>query len=303
MQNPTGLTSRQNILAYTALGICILALSTSAIFIKYADAPGPVTGFYRMTIAAIILTPFAVFRLHKRKTIDRKNFYIPIAGGIFSGLDLGIWTIALGYTTAANATILGNTAPLWVALGAMLFFREQLMKRFWVGMLLAMAGAALIIGVDFILHPSLGLGDTIALFTGMLYAGYYLTTELGRRTIDAVTYIWVVFVSASLTLFMFNLLLGNPFTGYDQKTIAIFFATAIISQLIGYLMSSYSLGHLPASVVSVTMIGQPIVTAIIAVPLLGEVPVPSQIIGGFIALAGIYLVNVSHEKKINGPEQ
>jgi drug/metabolite transporter (DMT)-like permease len=302
MQNPTTLSSRYKILAYGALGICILALSTSAIFIKYADAPGPVTGFYRMAIAATLLTPFAVYRLYKRKTINRKNFYIPIAGGIFSGLDLGIWTIALGYTTAANATILGNTAPLWVALGATVFFRERLMKRFWVGMLLAMSGATLIIGADFLLHPSLGLGDTIAIVTGMFYAGYYLTTELGRRTIDAVTYIWVVFVSASVTLLFLNLLLGNPLTGYDQKTIAVFFATAIISQLIGYLMSSYSLGHLPASVVSVTMIGQPIITAIIAVPLLGEMPVPSQIIGGFIALAGIYLVNVSHESKIKGQE-
>jgi drug/metabolite transporter (DMT)-like permease len=296
MQIQTSKPSRQKILAYAALGICILALSTSAIFIKYADAPGPVTGFYRMVIAATILTPFAVYRLNKRKSINRNNFYIPIAGGIFSGLDLGIWAIALGYTTAANATILGNTAPLWVALGAMVFFRERLMKRFWVGMILAMSGAALIIGMDFLLHPRLGLGDTIAVVTGMFYAGYYLTTELGRRTIDAVTYIWVVFVSAGLTLFFLNLLLGNSLTGYDQRTIIVFFATAIISQLIGYLMSSYSLGHLPASVVSVTMIGQPIVTAIIAIPLLGEMPVPSQIIGGFIALAGIYLVNVSHEK-------
>ena len=297
MQIQTSKPSRQKLLAYTALGICILALSTSAIFIKYAEAPGPVTGFYRMVIAATILTPFAVYRLNKRKTINRKNFYIPIAGGIFSGLDLGIWAIALGYTTAANATILGNTAPLWVALGAMVFFRERLMKRFWVGMVLAMSGAALIIGMDFLLHPRLGLGDTIAIVTGIFYAGYYLTTELGRRTIDAVTYIWVVFVSASFTLFVLNLLLGHSLTGYDQKTIVVFFATAIISQLIGYLMSSYSLGHLPASVVSVTMIGQPIVTAIIAIPLLGEMPVPSQIIGGFIALAGIYLVNVSYEKK------
>jgi drug/metabolite transporter (DMT)-like permease len=287
--------SREKKLAYAALVVCILALSTSAIFIKYADAPGPVTGFYRMFIAAVILTPFAVFRFLKRKTLRRQTIFIPVAGGIFSGLDLGIWAIALGFTTAANATILGNTAPLWVALGAMLFFRERLLRRFWIGMFLAMTGAALIIGMDFLLHPRLGLGDTIAIVTGMLYAGYYLTAELGRRTIDAVTYIWVVFVSASLTLFFLNLFLGNPLTGYDQKTIAIFFATAIISQLIGYLMSSYSLGHLPASVVSVTMIGQPIVTAIIAIPLLGEMPVPSQILGGIIALLGIYLVNISHE--------
>jgi drug/metabolite transporter (DMT)-like permease len=123
MEIPTQNSSRQKALAYAALGICILALSTSAIFIKYANAPGPVTGFYRMVIASALLTPFAVYRLIKKRTVNRHNFFIPLSGGIFSGLDLGIWAIALGFTTAANATILGNTAPLWVALGAVLFFR------------------------------------------------------------------------------------------------------------------------------------------------------------------------------------
>lgn len=288
--------NRKDFLPYIALGICILALSTSAIFIKYADAPGPVTGFYRMFFAAIILTPLAIYRLIKNNRLSKANFYVPIVGGIFSGLDLGIWAIALGFTTAANATLLGNTAPLWVALGATLFFREQLGQKFWVGLLLAMAGAALIIGADFLLQPRLGIGDTIAIFTGMLYAGYYLTTEYGRRSIDAVTYIWIVFLSASVTLFFLNLALGNALTGYPPETMAIFLASAIISQLIGYLMSSYSLGHLPASVVSVTMVGQPVVTAIIAIPLLGELPVGTQLIGGIIALIGIYLVNISHGK-------
>ena len=296
MTSPTSDSSRQKILAYAALGICILSLSTSAIFIKLADAPGPVTGFYRMFIAACILTPFAIHRLIKNKRLNRKNIWIPLSGGVFSGLDLGIWAIALGMTTAANATILGNTAPLWVALGATLLFHETLRNKFWAGLFLAMAGAALIVGSDFFLHPRFGIGDSIAIFTGMLYAGYYLTTEHGRKSLDAVTYIWLVFVSASLTLFLLNLLLGNPLTGYDKTTVLVFFATAIISQLIGYLMSSYSLGHLPASVVSVTMIGQPVVTTLIAIPLLGEFPGGSQILGGAIALAGIYLVNISHGK-------
>jgi drug/metabolite transporter (DMT)-like permease len=288
--------SRQTFLSYVALGICILALSTSAIFIRFADAPGPVTGFYRMTFATLMLTPVAVFRLFKYKKINGRNFHYPLIGGMFSGLDLGIWTIALGYTSAANATLLGNTAPLWVALGAMVFFHERLKQKFLIGLLLALSGAALIVGTDYLLHPRLGVGDTIALFTGILYAGYYLFTELGRRSIDAVTYIWLVGVSASLTLLMLNLFLGNPLTGYPIQTWAVFMATAIISQLIGYLASSYSLGHLPASVVSVTMIGQPVMTAIIAIPLLGEIPGRTQIMGGVMALIGIYLVNVSHNK-------
>jgi drug/metabolite transporter (DMT)-like permease len=290
MTNP----SRQTILSYTALGICILALSTSAIFVRFADAPGPITGFYRMLFATIMLTPVAIYRLVRYRKINRRNYYYPLFGGMFSGLDIGIWTIALGFTSAANATLLGNTAPLWVALGAMVFFHEPLRQKFWIGLLLAMSGAALIVGTDFLLHPRLGVGDSIAIFTGLMYAGYFLFTEMGRRSIDAVTYVWMVGISASLTLFMLNLIIGNPFTGYPVQTWAIFLATAIISQLIGYLASSYALGHLPASIVSVTMVGQPVTTAIIAIPLLGETPGTTQVLGGVIALIGIYLVNISH---------
>jgi drug/metabolite transporter (DMT)-like permease len=289
--------SGKRFLPYAALGICILALSTSAIFIKFADAPGPVTGFYRMFFAALILSPFAIKRLVKNKLVNRKNVVIPLIGGVFSGLDLGIWSIALGYTSAASATLLGNTAPLWVALGAMFIFREKLKRKYWVGLFLAMAGASLIVGSDFLLHPGLGWGDVVSILTGLFYAGYYLTTEFGRRSIDAVSYIWIVFLSASVTLFILNLLLGNPIIGYSKQTFMIFIASAVISQLIGYLMSSYSLGHLPASVVSVTMVGQPVMTTIIAIPLLGEVPGLSQILGGLITLTGIYLVNISHENK------
>jgi drug/metabolite transporter (DMT)-like permease len=93
------------------------------------------------------------------------------------------------------------------------------------------------------------------------------------------------------------MLLGNSLLGYSKQTYMIFIASAIISQLIGYLMSSYALGKLPASVVSVTMVGQPVMTAIIAIPLLGEIPGTSQIMGGLIAMTGIYLVNTSHENK------
>jgi drug/metabolite transporter (DMT)-like permease len=68
----------------------------------------------------------------------------------------------------------------------------------------------------------------------------------------------------------------------------------VISQTIGYISISYALGHLPAHVVSPTMVGQPIMTTLLAIPLLGEIPNLIQILGGLIALTGIYIVNQSH---------
>ena len=88
--------------------------------------------------------------------------------------------------------------------------------------------------------------------------------------------------------------MGYPFTGFDRNTWLVFLASALVSQLIGYMSLAYALGHLPASIVSPTMILQPVVTTLLAIPLLAEIPTPWQGLGGAIALVGIYLVNQSH---------
>jgi drug/metabolite transporter (DMT)-like permease len=151
-------------------------------------------------------------------------------------------------------------------------------------------------GSDFLTHPTLGKGDLMASTAAIFYASYQLTTQQGRRHIDPFRYTWLVGVSATVGMFIINIVLGNSFTGYSTQTWVIFFVTAIVSQMIGYLAITYALGHLPASVVSPTLIGQPILTTILAIPMLGEIPNTTQWIGGAIALAGIYIVNQSHRQ-------
>lgn len=97
----------------------------------------------------------------------------------------------------------------------------------------------------------------------------------------------LVIFGASLTLLVINLLLGNPLRGFERNTWLVFLATAIVSQLIGYMPRAFALGHLPASIVSPTMILQPVVTTILAIPLLDETPGIWQAIGGAIALVVI----------------
>lgn len=287
---------RNKFFPYIALAIGISALSLSAMFVRWADAPGPMTGFYRLLISTLFLTPFFIKQQKQLTPIDRKYLLFPLIGGLFTAFDFAFWNSSLKYTTAANATLLGNTAPLWVALAALLIFREKLKGTFWAGLILAMAGAVLIMGSDFLTHPTLGLGDLMASTAAIFYASYQLITQRGRKYIDPFRYIWLVGVSATIGMFIMNIVLGNSFTGYSTQTWVVFFATAIVSQMIGYLAITYALGHLPASIVSPTLIGQPILTAILAIPLLGEIPNTIQWIGGAIALAGIYVVNQSHRQ-------
>lgn len=281
-------------LPYVALAVGISALSLSAMFVRWADAPGAVTGFYRLLFSTIFLAPLFVRQQKMLEPIDKRYYIFPLLGGLFTAFDFAFWNSSLKFTTAANATLLGNTSPLWVALFAFFVLRERLRGTFWIGLVIALTGAVLVMGSDFLNHPTLGLGDVMASTAAIFYASYQLITQRGRKYIDPLRYTWLVGVSAVIGMFIMNLVLGNQLTDYPARTWGIFLATAVVSQMIGYLAITYALGHLPASIVSPTLVGQPILTAVLAIPLLGEIPNTTQWVGGAIALVGIYLVNQSH---------
>jgi len=104
-------SARINPLPYFALGTGILALSFSAMFVRWANAPGPITGLYRVFLSSLPLTPFFIRDCRKGCKINRSNVIFPILGGLFTAGDFALWNTSLNYTTAANATLLGNTAP------------------------------------------------------------------------------------------------------------------------------------------------------------------------------------------------
>ena len=290
------MTQNKTLLAYLALGIGIFSLSFSAMFVRWANAPGPVTAFYRLFFSIFLLLPFFLSRTKTTSALKSRSIMFPLLAGVFTAFDLGLWTASLSYTTAANATLLGNTAPLWVALGTWLILKQKLSAAFWRGLAITLLGAALIMGTDFLLHPRFGIGDAMAIFTGFFYGGYFLFTEQSRLHFDPVSHIWLVGVGASLTLFLVNTLLRYPMSGYPAQTWLVFLSTAVVSQLVGYMSLAFALGHLPASIVSPTMILQPIMTTLLAIPLLNEIPSIWQAVGGAIALVGIYIVNQSHNR-------
>ncbi|HSV86145.1 MAG TPA: DMT family transporter, partial [Levilinea sp.] len=282
---------RQVVMAYAALALSVLVLSLSGLFVRWAGAPGPVTSFFRMGIASVVLTAIVVQRGAKVRPTRWKLMLLPLAGGLFTALDHSTWSTAIEYTNIANATLLNNIAPLWVALVAVLFWRERLRGLFWLGLGLALLGAAIVFSIDLTHDPHGGRGDLLAIISSVFYAGYFLVTQRGRRHFDVIPYVWLTTLVAALFLLVLNLAVGNQLLGLSSYTYLMFLAVALISQITGYFSLSYALGHLPASVVAPTMISQPVLTALLAIPLAGELLSMSQWIGGAAVLAGIYLVN------------
>ena len=286
---------RTNLLSYAALGVGILSLGFSGIFVRWAHAPGVVTSFYRMAIAVVLIAlPFAR-RLRAAGRIPAAGLRYALLGGLFFAGDVALWATGVVLGGATNPTLLANTAPLWVGLGALLIFRERLSAAFWTGLLLAMTGAAAVLGLDTLRATTFGLGSMLGLLAAIFYGGYFLVTQRGRETLDSMTYFWLAALSSSAVLLLLSLLLGLPLIGYDSRTYLNFLGLGVVTQTLGYLAITYAIGHVPASLVAPTLLGQPVVTALLAGPLLGERLSTGHIGGGIAVLAGVYIVHRSRQ--------
>ncbi len=279
--------------AYGLLALGIVCIGFSAILTKWAGVPGPVAALYRVVIATVVLAPFAGRGL--RQTLGGGPglpALMLLAGVCFAG-DLAVWNTSLGLTSAANATLLGNTSTLWVSLWSLLFLHERLRPLFWAGMALALIGAAAIVGADLRSVGTLGFGDLLALGSSLFYAAYLLITRQARRQTGTLQFMWLSSLGATVVLLLYCLAQGLPLGGFSVQTYANLLALGLISHVVGWLSINYALGHLRASVTSVSLLGQPVITALIAVPLLGEVLSAAQITGGVLVLAGIGFANRS----------
>jgi drug/metabolite transporter (DMT)-like permease len=289
----------QKTIDYLALIGGILCLSLSSLFIRWSQAPGVVTSFFRVGIATSVMAPFFLPKIRSIK-LTKTLLLAPFLGGLFSALDQAVWSTSIGLTRVANATLLNNTAPLWVALVALLVFHEKLNRKFWLGLALTLVGAFIVMGNDIVNQPNLSWGDVLALGSGIIYAGYFLAMQRGRENLSPLVYMGLVNTFSCLTLFGVCLIFRQPLTGFPLSTYLVFLGAALISQITGHLSLSYAMGHLSASVVSPTMIAQPVLTAVMAIPLLGENLHLWQWIGGVVVLVGIAIVNKQNTKGVQG---
>lgn len=281
--------------AYLALFIGILIIGTSAILTRWAGAPGSVVSLYRMSIGTLILTiPFAS-RLRRSRRLPRRGIWLAAIAGVFFALDLAAWATGITYGGATIPTLLGNAAPIWVGLGAWFLFRENLRPAFWFGLALALLGALVVLGVDLGADFALNKGGLLGLLGSLFYGSYMLVTQRGRDQLDTLTFFWISCLVSSFTLLVVCLLLGVSLTGYSNFTYLNFVLLGVVVQGAGWMAINYAQGHLPASMVSPSLLTQPLITAIIAGPLLGEWLTRGEWLGALAVLLGIIIVHRSRQ--------
>jgi drug/metabolite transporter (DMT)-like permease len=288
--------------AYAALALGVFMFGLGAILVKWANAPGCATAFFRMGIAAVLVA--LPFSLHVRKAarpLPGRGVLFAVLGGVSLATDLWLWATGVVMSGATVPTLMANTAPLWVGLASVALLKRRMPGLFWLGLAVALAGAVIVLAAGFSRGSVFGTGTVLGLVAAFFYAGYHLATERGRAHISTLSYFWIATASGAAFLLAVCLITRTPLWGYSTSTYLLFLALAVLVQIVGWMSVSYVLGHLPASVVSPTLLGQPVVTALLAVPLLGERFSARQVVGGIAVLAGVLIVHRSRVTSLQPP--
>jgi drug/metabolite transporter (DMT)-like permease len=278
--------------AYVALAVGLLGIGWSAILVRLSGVSGSTSAFYRMAIAQLVFVPWRLVAPSPATRPSRGAVIAAVAAGIAFAVDLALFNTAIMRTSVGNATLLGVNAPIFVALGAWMFFAQRPTVAFWSGFALSFTGMVAIVGTDVIRHPVLGVGDAMAVGGAIAYAVYLLYLQRSRRDMDALTFSALSGVVASVTLLLICLGIGTPLRGFSTESWAALIALALVTQVVGHMCVAYSLGRIPASVASVVLLGQAPITVILAVPVLHERVTAAQLVGGILVLTGIAVVNL-----------
>lgn len=273
------------------MGIGLVAVSLSAIFIRLADASGVVVAAYRMLLASLLLLPWTLRSLQK-SPLTRRNAPYALLAGLLLGLHFATWISSLSYTSVAASTSLGTTTPVWVALSSWLVLGIAPAFTALLGMLVAILGGALIGfgGVAEGVNSAPLLGNALAL-TGAVAAAAYLL--LGRaaqnRGLSLQAYVGVAYGVAALSLLPLPLLFGYGYTGYTSETYLWILLLALIPQLIGHTSYNYAVKHMDPTLVATVILLEPIGASVLALLIFSEVPPPLTLLGALILLGGVAL--------------
>ncbi|MHB9146345.1 MAG: DMT family transporter [Symbiobacteriia bacterium] len=274
-----------------ALAVGVGGASFSSIFIKLLDGvPALVIAFYRLGLTALILAPLALIRYRRELTsLSRRDWLLSGLSGLFLAGHFAAWITSLSYTSVASSVVLVTLQPLFVLAGGYLFYREGTTRVGLAGVAAALVGAAVIGFGDAGGGSRVLLGDALAFLGALLVAGYILVGRSVRQRVGVISYAFVVYAICAGVLLAVSLAMGLPLGGYSSHQWLLFWLLAIVPTIFGHTLFNFALGHLPAAVVSVAILGEPVGASILAAFMLRQLPTPTQLAGGGLILGGLYV--------------
>lgn len=277
-----------------ALVIAVLAVSSAAPLIAFAAAPALAIAFWRNALAVGVLAPAALLR--RRAELrrlagagGRRALWSCVLSGLALAIHFGTWVPSAKLTSVAAATALVATQPVWQGLIALRQGR-RLPAASWLGIGLAVAGAALATGADLTVSARAVTGDLLAVAGGVAAAVYTALGERARAQISTTVYTTVCYGTCTLVLLVVCLAGGVRLGGYDAGTWLAIGALAAGAQLLGHSMFNYALHRISATTVSVLILLEVPGSAVIAWFWLGQAPTPGSWPGLSLLMVGVAVV-------------
>ena len=289
MSPHSGDADRRPASVYWALFVGLSTFSLSPILVRLAaEAPGLTVAVWRTVIAAAVLAPVALFRIRKEvAAFDRRDIFLILTAGILLALHFVTWIESVYRTTVASASVLVTTSPIFLAVLGYLFLREHLTLKISVSIVLAVIGAALIGLGDMSTAaggaPAPLVGNSLALTASFLFSVYLLMGRVVRQKTSWLAYVFPLYSVTALTVLTIALIQGVPIFGFRPGFYMLCAAMALGPQVLGHGSFNYAIRYLPAAVLGLLSLVEPVGASILAYFLFQEVP-------SLVALAGMVIV-------------
>ncbi|NSL52452.1 DMT family transporter [Calidifontibacillus erzurumensis] len=288
---------------YLALAIGAIAVSTSAILVKLSSAPAAITATYRLLLAVLLMLPFFSSNyLQELRSIEKKDWIYSIIAGVFLAFHFIFWFESLNYTSVASSVVLVTLQPIFAFIGTYFFYKERLTVVAVLSGLFAIIGSIIISWGDFQVSGMALLGDFLAIVAAIIVTAYFLFGQTVRKRLSLYTYTFIVYSISSITLIIYDLILGYSFFSYPMKDWIVFLLLAIIPTLLGHTLFNWAIKWLSTSTISMTILFEPVGASILAYFILNEKLTASQWVGGTILMTGLFLFLWKKESQEKRPK-
>ena len=269
--------------------IGVLGISLSAIFVRYSTAPSAVTAAFRLLWTVLLMTPVVVGKKQVRQefmTLEKRNVWLSCVSGIFLAIHFVLWFESLKHTSVASSTTIVCTEVIWVALGFWVFMKGKLSKKALLAIGITFVGSVLIAYSDSVAGGHL-YGDILALLAAVAVAVYTLIGRVVRESVSTSVYTYVVYVSCTVVLVGTCMVQGQGLLDYGISALVVGLLLAVFSTILGHSVFSWCLKYFSPAFVSASKLCEPVVAAIFASFLFGEVPTLLFLLGGGMILGGV----------------
>ena len=270
----------------------VLAMSWAGPLIRFTDAPALVVAAWRLTISTAIILPLMLRNRAALAQLTRRDLLLAGIAGAFLAVHFWAWIASLEYTSVASSVVLVSMQPMFVAALSIAFLRERPHGMQWAGVVVGIAGAALIGWGDFGGGARALWGDALALSGALFVSVYYVIGRDLRQKLDLWSYTGLVYGTAAVILLVACVIMPDiKLTGYAGRDWAIFAALAAGPMMIGHTGINYALRYLPAYLANLAALGEPVGAMLLAwmLPAISETPTATGLIGSTLVLSGILL--------------